>query len=122
MKSMAVRGTIIILAAVALIGAVVALRVAQASQHDHEYTISVTPDKVLEQASGTAPTIMVEVTRNPAFEDHPTLYLYIANEDDGDGCDFDVANCANDANMNEDGMGDLPRVDLNPTQRVFPKS
>ena len=47
MKSMAVRGTIIILAAVALIGAVVALRVAQA-QSTPTYTISVTPDKVLE--------------------------------------------------------------------------
>ena len=35
MKSMAVRGTIIILAAVALIGAVVALRVAQAQTPAH---------------------------------------------------------------------------------------
>ena len=51
MKSMAVRGTIIILAAVALIGAVVALRVAQAQTQTtpRTYTISVTPDKVLER-------------------------------------------------------------------------
>ena len=43
MKSMAVRGTIIILVAVALIGAVVALRVAQAQQPARTYTMSVTP-------------------------------------------------------------------------------
>ena len=38
------------LAAVALIGAVIALRIAQAQQPARTYTMSVTPDKVLEQA------------------------------------------------------------------------
>ncbi len=65
MKSMAVRGTIIILAAVALIGAVVALRVAQAQQPARNYTISVTPDKVLE--SGNSVNITGEGHREPSF-------------------------------------------------------
>ena len=59
MKSMAVRGTIIILAAVALIGAVVALRVAQAQAPT--YTVSVTPDKVLESDTEVSITVKVSV-------------------------------------------------------------
>ena len=39
------------LAAVALIGAVVALRIAQAQNTPRTYTMSVTPDKVLEGSS-----------------------------------------------------------------------
>ena len=95
MTSMALRGTIIILAAVALIGAVVALRIAQAQTRTYE--ISVTPDKVLESDSSVE--ITVKVTASPAFDTDPTLYLYIANEEDGDGCDFAIANCGNDANV-----------------------
>ena len=73
MKNMAVRGTIIMLAAVALIGAVVALRVAQAQTRTYE--ISVTPDKILE---GNRATITVKVTVSQASNQDETVYLHIA--------------------------------------------
>ena len=109
MTSMAVRGTIILLAAVALIGAVVALRIAQAQAPPaRTYTISVTPDKVLEPASGVvAIDIRVEVTVSRAFTQteiadptvDKTVYWHIANDEDGDArCDFiSNAKCANPA-------------------------
>ena len=104
MKSMALRGTIILLAAVALIGAVVALRVAQA-QSDPKYTISVTPDKVLE---GSEATITVKVTVDPAPSSNPSVHLHIANETDGDGCDIIPANkCLNPANIKQESPQDL---------------
>ena len=117
MKSMALRGTFILLAAVALIGAVVALRVAQAQQSNPKYTISVTPSKVLE---GSAATITVKVTVKPAFDDDPNLYLYIANENDGDGCDIISATCADDASRGEQGdfnVDDPNRMTHNATDK-----
>ncbi|MCY4652782.1 MAG: hypothetical protein OXC95_06410, partial [Dehalococcoidia bacterium] len=104
MTSMALRGTIIILAAVALIGAVVALRVAQAQQPARTYTISVTPDKVLE--GGDPVNITVEVTVSRAFTQaeiaqNPNVNrprLYIANDEDSSGCDIIPSNqCRNEA-------------------------
>ena len=91
MTSMAVRGTIILLAAVALIAAVVALNVAQA-QSTPQYKISaVSPDKVLE---GDSVAITVEVTASPAPSRAETVHLLIANEDEGDfKCDF-ISSCA----------------------------
>ena len=92
------------LAAVALIGAVVALRVAQAQTPPKRiYEISVTPNKVLE---GGEATIKVKVTVSRAFtsaeitadEDSDNVYLYIANESDGDGCDF-ISSCNEAANV-----------------------
>ncbi len=106
MKSMALRGTIILLAAVALIGAVVALRVAQAQSNTRTYEIvSVTPNKVLE--SGSEVKIKVEVAVSRAFTQteiddsnvDKTVHLYIANEPDGDGCDIISPTCADDASI-----------------------
>ena len=99
MKSMAVRGTIIMLAAVALIGAVVVLRVAQAQQTNPTYTLSVSPDKVLE---GGSVDVTVEVTVDPAPSSAQSVYLHIANETDGDGCNIISTNCPDDANMDND--------------------
>ena len=110
MRNRALQGTLIILAAVALIGAVVALRVAQAQTPKREFTISVTPDKVLE---GSAATIKVKVTVDPPFasgttEDDRTVYWHIANETDGDGCDIIQTNqCLKPANIRETTPLDL---------------
>ena len=114
MKNTALRGTIIILAAVALIGALVALRVAQAQQTQRTYTISVTPDKVLESSDSV--NITVKVTASRAFDqkETETVYLHIANEDDGDECDIiPRARCANSASRGNGGdsrdfTGDSP--------------
>ena len=101
MKNTALRGTIIMLAAVALIGAVIALSVAQAQQTQRTYTISVTPDKVLE--SDSTVTIEVKVTASPAFDADPGLHLYIANEEDGDECDIiSSTKCDNSASRGVD--------------------
>ena len=97
MTSMAVRGTIILLAAVALIGAVVALRIAQAQQ-TRTYEISVTQDKVLE--SDNSVTITVEVTTSLPFASTETRYLHIANETSGTGCAIITnAQCRNPASI-----------------------
>ena len=102
MKSMALRGTIILLAAVALIGAVVALRVAQAQSDDPEYTISVTPNKVLEQTGGSV-SITVKVTADQTFTADKTVHLYIANITDSTGCKYfsSSAQCRNSASRGE---------------------
>ena len=101
MKNRAVRGIFIMLAAVALIGAVVALRIAQAQQPARTYDISVTPDKVLE--SGESVNIEVEVTVSRTFTaDEITagknvVHLYIANRAEGDfQCNF-ISPCADPA-------------------------
>lgn len=88
MRNRALQGTLIILAAAALIGAVVALRVAQA-QSNPSYTISVTPDKVLEPTSGTTEDVSITVkgTASRVHDTQTTLYLHIANDEDG-GCDI----------------------------------
>ena len=105
MKNMAVRGTIIMLAAVALIGAVVALRIAQATTHDREYTITVTPDKVLEHVSDTV-SITVKVTVDEAFNVNKEVYWLVANENAGDfQCNF-ISSCiapAKNAAVNSGG-------------------
>ncbi len=95
MTSMALRGTIIMLAAVALIGAVVALRIAQAQNQPRTYEISVTPDKVVE---GSDATIEVKVTASLPSTQSETVYLHVANDEDGSGCDIiPDANCVNTA-------------------------
>lgn len=58
MRNRASLGMLIMLASVALIGAVVALRVTQAQ--NVRYTISATPDKVLESSGGNSVSIAVQ--------------------------------------------------------------
>ena len=126
MTSMALRGTIIMLAAVALIGAVVALRIAQAQTPTRTYEISVTPDKVLESSEAT---IEVKVTASRAFTQTEiddatvgkTVYLHIANELDGDGCDIIPDNqCVKPANIKAGSdLRDLDRPTPNPTSYTF---
>ena len=123
MKNTALRGTIIMLAAVALIGAVVALRVAQAQSQTPTYTISVTPDKVLEQATG-ADSVSVQVKVSVSEEVAESVYLHIANETDGDGCNIiSPGKCLDDANM--DGESpisielDLARPAISPNPLVL---
>lgn len=125
MRNRALLGTLIMLAAVALIGAVVALRIAQAQSTPRTYTISVTPNKVLEPTNQVAEdvNITVEVTASPAFNIDPTLYLYIANEDDEDGCDFiPDSQCPNSARQGNDGdftgrdTGDMTWVDTSKSE------
>ena len=117
MKSMAVRGTIILLAAVALIGALVALRVAQA-QSTPTYTISVTPDKVLEHRSGSVEiTVTVEV--DEAFMAEKTVYLLIANESIGDfRCNY-ISSCVTPAKNADASSGGDFRVTSIDTSVIF---
>lgn len=92
------------LVAVALIGAVVALRIAQAQTRTYE--ISVTPDKVLE---GSDATIEVKVTVSQAVAAGTMVYLHIANELDGDGCDIIKTGCDNPASIKDSEDADAPR-------------
>ena len=114
MKNIALPGTLIALAAVALIVAAVALRVVRAETTPppaRTYTVSVTPPKVLEASSKTAEAeteIMVTatVTVSRPFDtsnQEPMVYLDIANRVEG-YCPTPVSGCANMEPNNEENI------------------
>ena len=110
MTNTALRGTVILLVAIALIATVVALRVARAQQSERTYTISATPNKVLEPGgdASTSVNITVNIAVSRAFTnsdsaDARSVHLHIANDNDGNGCDIiPDSECVNPADRQQD--------------------